>query len=303
MLRWVQAITLGVLLGAGLAAPAFAVAVKVTVNGSPITDAEIAARAKLIALERRGNSNSERTKLATDELINESLEMGEAKRLGIEVTDQQVNAAYLNVARNLKVSADKLTLILTQNGVNPSTLKARLRAGIAWGGVTQKAVAPQVQISDLKLDEEAQKQLDASNSFDYMLKEVLFIIPKGSKVSAATRTAQANQYRKNFSGCDSAVDLSLSYTDAAVRDVGRRHATQLPDAVATELASLPVGGITKPRVVADGVSMLAICSKAQARDATFLKQKLRNQTGQEQFKSDIDTYLQKLKDQASIVYQ
>ena len=75
------------------------------------------------------------------------------------------------------------------------------------------------------------------------------------------------------------MDLSLNFTDAAVRDVGRRHATQLPDAIAKELAKLNVGGITKPRVVETGVSMLAICAKEAAKDTTFVKNKLRNEQG------------------------
>lgn len=302
MLRAIRMTLLALMVLGGLSAPALADAVKVSVNDTPITSADIIARAGLIKLERRGSTTAERQKLATNELIDEALKMQQADKLGITVSDSQVDSAYLNVARNLRVSKDKLSQILTANGVPPATLKARLRAGIAWSQVTQQAVAPMVQISDLKLDQEAKKELDQTNSYDYLLKEVLFVIPKNSNVSAATRTAQANRYRKDFSGCSSAVKLSLSYTDVAVRDIGRRHATQLPDAVAKELAGLPVGGISKPRVRDSGVSMLAICSKEKARDVTFLKQKLRNKTGKEKLQSKADDYLKKLKDQASIVY-
>jgi peptidyl-prolyl cis-trans isomerase SurA len=302
MLRAIRMIFLALMVFGGLSAPALAAAVAVSVNDMPITSSNIAARAKLIALERRGNSNAERQKLATDELINEAIQMQEAKKLGITVSDAQVENAYLNVARNLRVSAQKLSLILTSNGVPPSTLKDRLRAGIAWSQVSRQAVAPKVQISDLNLDQQAKQELDQTNSYDYLLTEVLFVIPHNSNVSAAARTAQANRYRKDFAGCDSAVKLSLSYTDVAVRDIGRRHATQLPDPLAKELASLPVGGISKPRVVSGGVSMLAICSKEKARDVTFLKQKLRNQTGQAKLQTQADAFLQQLRDQASIVY-
>src|SRR5690606_4322806 len=120
-----------------------------------------------------------------------------------------------------------LLQMLTQSGVNPETLRDRLRSAIAWAGVTESAIMPQVQISDLELDQRAAGQVAAYQSFDYILKEVIFI-GQGS----GARTGQANRYRSSFAGCDSAVDLSLAYTDAAVIDVGRRHATQMPDAIA-----------------------------------------------------------------------
>lgn len=280
-----------------------AASIKVTVNGAEITDTEIAARAGLMRLERRGTSNSDRLKLATTELIDEQLMLQEAQRIGISVTNAQVDEAFLNVARNIKLSSDKLSTLLVGSGVNPNTLKDRLRANIAWNGVVQHQVASQVKVSDLELEKEARAKLQVDTSFDYILKEIRFIIPKGSNDSVSRRTADANQYRKSFQGCDNAVQLSMSYTDAAVLDIGRRHATQLPPAIALELSKLNVGGITKPRVADGGVSMLAICDKASSRDTTFIKSDLRQQAGNDKFKAQVEDYLKKLHDSAAIVYR
>ncbi len=281
-------------------AAALGATVKVTVNEAPITDVQISQRAKLLELERRGNSNSSRATMARKELIDEQLKLQEAKRLGMSPTDEDVTQAFLNVARNMRVSSDNLKRILTQNGVNPQTLKDRLRASIAWGNVTRTAVQQRIQFSERELEQKAAEQLSASDNIDYILKEVLFIIPHDSNISTSRRTAQANQYRRSFQGCDSAVELSLSYTDAAVMDLGRRHATQLPDALADELAGLDVGGITRPRVVDNGLSMLAICSKTVARDLTFVTGKVRQELGTELLKTEAETYLEELRNKASI---
>ncbi len=281
-------------------AAALGATVKVTVNEAPITDVQISQRAKLLELERRGNSASARLGLARQELIDEQLKLQEAKRLGMPATNEDVTQAYLNVARNMRVSSDNLDRILTQNGVNPQTLKERLRASIAWGNVSRTAVQERIQFSERELEQKAAQQLSAADNIDYILKEVLFIIPHDSNISTSRRTAQANQYRRSFQGCDSAVELSLSYTDAAVVDMGRRHATQLPDALADELAGLGVGGITKPRVVDNGVSMLAVCSKTAARDLTFVTGKVRQELGNELLKAEAETYLEELRTKASI---
>lgn len=278
-----------------LVAPAEAATVKITVNGTVITDIQISQRLALLRLERRGTQ-----KAAIEELIKEALQVQEAKRLGFEISEAQVDDAYLQVARQLKVSASNLNKVLTDNGVGTQTLRDRLRANLAWGKVAATAVSARISISEADIDAEAKQKLSASKSFDYILKQVLFLT--GGSGSASKRTAQANQYRKSFKGCDSAVELSLSYTDAAVTDMGRRHATQFPDAIAEELSKLNVGGITKPRVVDGGVVMLAICAKESSDDTTFIANDLRQNAGNGALQAEADKYLAELKAKAQIVY-
>lgn len=274
--------------------PAAAATVRISVNGQGITDYQIDQRTKLLSLEGRSGS-----KAAANELIDEALMLQEAKRLGIEISNAQVDDALLNVARNIRVSREKLGEILEANGVGIETLKDRLRAGLAWQQVVGRAIEPKVQISELELDQQAIQKLESWNSYDYILKEVIFILPGGNG-SASRRTAEASQYRRNFTGCDDAVKLSMSYTDAAVINIGRRHATQMQEPIAKELAGLNVGQITKPRVVENGVSMLAVCSKEEAVDTTFVKGQLRQAQGTEQLKAEAEKYLADLRAKADI---
>jgi peptidyl-prolyl cis-trans isomerase SurA len=294
MSRILGALVLGAVLVLASVLPA-AAAVVVTVNGVPISDVQVAQRLKLFQLEGRSGGQA-----AQDELINEVLMVQEAERLNINITEAQIDEALQNVARNLKVSVDNLRKILTQNGVNEGTLRDRLKAALAWNQVTTMAIMPRIQVSDVDLEQQAIAKLDASMSYDYILKEVIFVMPQGSG-SASGRTSEANQYRKNFQGCESAVQLSMSYTDAAVIDIGRRHATQVPEPIAKELAGLNVGGITKPRVVETGVSMLAVCAKSVAEDTTFIKSNLRAEAGNAQLKGEVEKYLAELRDKAKII--
>jgi len=289
MVRKFAALFLGLVMAAGLAAPALA-AVKVMVNGTPITDVQISQRVKLLALEGGGGAKG-----ATEQLINEVIQIDEAKRIGVTISESQIDSAILTVARNLKMSETNLKKVLTQQGVNLQTLRDRLKASLAWQAVVGQVVNQNVQISDSDLDAKAAGKVTAANSYDYILKEVLFIGGGG-------RSGQANAYRQAFKGCDSAVQLSTKYTDVAVTDVGRRHATQLPEALAKELAGINVGGITKPRVVSNGVSMLAVCSKAEARDLTYIKDSIRQQSGNDQLKVAADQYLKDLRAKARISY-
>jgi len=277
---------------------AHAATVKIVVNGKTITDYDINQRALFMRLERRGKSNADRRNLAEKELIDEALKLAEGRRLGFEANEKAVDKAYTGIAINAKLSVSKLNQILNTAGVQSKTVKDRLRAQFAWQAVVSNVLRQKVKISDLDLDLAAKEKLGETSSYDYMLTEIVFLSSAGGSVKS--RTSQANQYRKNFNGCDSAVDLSLSYRDAAVRKLGRRHSTQLPDPVAAELAKLSVGGISKPRTVANGVQMLAICEKTAAEDLTFVKNELRNEVGSEKLESEANNYLEKLRKEASI---
>lgn len=290
--RAASALIVGAVLSFGAALPALAQNVRATVNGTMITDLQVAQRQKLFALE--GNSGGQRG--ALEQLVDEALQIAEAKRIGVTVSNAQVDEALLQIARNMNLSQDRLVGMLQQGGVGMDTLKDRLRAAIAWNAVTEQAIMPQVQISDLQLDQEAAAKVEAYQTFDYILKEVIFV------GAGSGRSGQANSYRSKFSGCDTAVDVSLGFTDAAVIDVGRRHATQLPEAIAKELAGLNVGGITKPRAVETGLSMLAVCEKAQAEDLTFIKSDLRAEAGNSALTGEVATYLANLRKQAKIIY-
>jgi peptidyl-prolyl cis-trans isomerase SurA len=289
MLRFLGAM----LVGLTLLFPAVTVqaATVVTVNGQPISDVQVAQRLALHKIEGKNNRTA-----ALNELIDEALQIQEAERLGFTVSEGDIDDAVLDVARQIKVSASNLAQILTDNGVPMSTLRSRLKANIAWAKVTQAVVSSRVQVSEADIDAQARQKLTAANSFDYILKEVLFIGSNASK-----RTAEANQYKKSFRGCDTAVELSLSYTDAAVRDIGRRHATQFPDALADELSKLNVGGITKPRVVEGGVSMLAVCAKSTSEDTTYIANNIRQDTGTKGMQAEASKYLAEIKAKAQII--
>jgi peptidyl-prolyl cis-trans isomerase SurA len=290
--RAASAMVVGVILSLGAAMPALAQSVRVTVNGTPITDMQVAQRVKLFAIE--GNSGG--TRGATEQLIDEAIQVAEAKRLGITVTNAQIDDALQQIARNMNIGQERLVAMLQQGGVGTETLKDRLRAAIAWNTITEQAIMPQVQISELELDQQAATKVQDYQSFDYILKEIIFV------GNGSGRSGQANRYRSSFAGCNTAVDLSLTYTDAAVIDVGRRHATQMPEAIAKELAGLNVGGITKPRAVQNGLSMLAVCEKTQAEDLTFIKSEMRADQGNEALSGQVANYLADLRKRAKIIY-
>src|SRR5438876_7506974 len=101
--------------------------VVVIVNGDPITALDVEQRAKFIQISNQKAPNRQEV---LNELIDEKLKVREGKRWGVELTDAEVETAYANMGERQHKTAEQLTQDLLKSGVNPNTLKARIRAEV-----------------------------------------------------------------------------------------------------------------------------------------------------------------------------
>jgi peptidyl-prolyl cis-trans isomerase SurA len=109
------------------------------VNGEPITASDVERRLKFDELSTH-RQPSRREVIA--ELIAEKRKLYDARLSGIDVTDSDVDTAYANMARRMKLTAEQLTAALAHAGVDAGTLKQRIRADIAWQHYTRRSPAP-----------------------------------------------------------------------------------------------------------------------------------------------------------------
>src|SRR5579885_3435359 len=99
--------------------------VALLVDGQPITALDIEQRTKFIEMSTHKTPTRQEV---IDGLIDELLEIREAKRYTIDPSDSDVNDAFNNIASNMGVDAQKLSQILANGGASAATLKQRLRA-------------------------------------------------------------------------------------------------------------------------------------------------------------------------------
>jgi peptidyl-prolyl cis-trans isomerase SurA len=94
------------------------------VNGEPVTTLDIAHRAKFLQMSTKKVPTP---KEVMDSLIDEILEVHEAKRFGLDVSEDEVDKAYAGVATRMGIDTQKLTQALVGGGASADTLKRRLR--------------------------------------------------------------------------------------------------------------------------------------------------------------------------------
>lgn len=294
------------LLSAGLGSPALSQsAVKVLVNGQPITTYDIRNRAQLLKLTTRGKSGE---KQAIDELIEERLKLGEAKLRGLKVSDSDVDEAFAKIASRTKLAPNQFVQVLAQNGVDATTLKDRIRAEMAWGRIVRARFKATVDVSEQDVARAVSGQeLDAAarqTISEYKLQPILFVVPSGAGTAAVNqRRSEAVAFRSRFQGCESAVQVAQGLRDVVVKPVVRRSESDLPEDLRAELGGLAIGGISQPEQVEQGVQLLAVCDKQGVAGATKATDEARSELMNERGQLLARRYLRDLRADAVIEYR
>jgi peptidyl-prolyl cis-trans isomerase SurA len=274
------------------------------VNGQPITTLDVEHRGKFILMTTKKPPTR---KEILDSLIDEILEVNEAKRFTLDVPDSEVDNSYSGVAKRMGLDAPKLTQILVNGGASEDTLKRRLRAQIAWTNLVRGRYKSSLEIRDK--DVEAQLQLHKTSEksdvgYEYIMRPVVLIVPRGSPDAAyETRKREAEALRSRFVNCNDGVTFARALPDVAVRDQVSKYSADLAQQLRQILDGTAIGHLTPPETTAEGVQMFAICDKKETKSDTPEMREIRDQMLQQKFGAQAKRYLDNLRRQAMIEYK
>jgi len=282
--------------------PALAQQVAVIVNGSPITTYDIEQRMKFNTLSTHKTASRQEI---IEELIDEKLKVQVLQRYKQEITDGEVDKAYDNMAKRMRLAPEQLTQALAHAGVDAQTLKSRIRADIAW----QQIVRGKFQSSLEVRDKDVFAKLKSSNKeddkqevgYEYQLRPILFILPPGASTEAIdARKREAEGLRARFENCNDGLAFARALRDVAVRDLIVKSSADLPPEMRKLLDEVAVGKLTSPDVTPQGIQMFALCAKNENKLDSAASREVRNEMFAEQFQAKSKRFLVELRKQAMI---
>jgi peptidyl-prolyl cis-trans isomerase SurA len=287
------------------AAPAQAQQVLVMVNGDPITAYDVEQRIKLSQLSGQKGADRQAT---IQELIDEKLKIQLLKRFMMEGMDQDVENAYANMARRMRTTPSAFTEQLAKSGINSATLKSRIRAEITWNQIVRSRYQTSLQISDKEvLAKMETNKPDESKmvGYDYTLRPIVFIVPRGSPpVFVEARKKEADALKARFQSCEEGIPLARGLRDVAVRAPIVKSSTDLAPELRAILDKTEMGKLSAPELTTQGIEVYALCGKKQsAADNTPGRKEVRDELYSEQFKTLSARYLKELRGQAMIEYK
>lgn len=278
--------------------PAVASTIKYVVNDIPITTGDIQHRAAFLRLQHRKGS-------ASDEMIDQTLKMAEARRLGIRISDKQVDDAYARFATNNKMQLAQLDAIMAKAGVTKEHFKEYIRAQMAWNqavGARYRAEAGGTNSNEDVVRKMLDKNGNKPSATEYMLQQVIFVVPAAERsATLGKRKREAEAMRDRFNGCSTTREFAKGLIDVTVRDLGRVLAPQLPPDWAEQIKKTKTGGATPVRETDRGVEFIGICSAREVSDDKAAQLVLQSEGNGDKSDELSGKYLKELKAKARIV--
>ncbi|MBL8264595.1 MAG: peptidylprolyl isomerase [Xanthomonadaceae bacterium] len=185
-----------------------------------------------------------------ERLILIKLQTASAERTGLRVSDEEVNAAVANIARQNNLSSDQLRQQLARDGISLVDFRNSLREEITVQRLRQRFAQQQVDISEAEVD--AAMAVQGSGSAQYRLSHILVALPEGATAE------QIATGEKKIEGIKALLDKGeMEFSAAAVRysdspnaleggDLGWRSLDQVPTSFGNTIRTMQRGQIVGP---------------------------------------------------------
>ena len=256
----------------------------VIINGEVITGTDVDQRVALVVAASGGKiapEELERLRLQVlRNLMDETLQIQETKSQDMVVSDDEVDASYVRIARqNFGQDPKALDAYLAKIGSSGNSLKRQIRGELSWQRLLRRNVNPFVNVSDDEVRETIKRQEQAKGTEEYRVGEI-FLYANSENHDAVGKNALkiVEQLKQGGSFVAYARQYSEASTAPVGGDLGWVKLGMLPTELQTSVAALESGQLVGPVEVRGGYSIVLLIDKrkvltADPRDALLsLKQ-------------------------------
>jgi peptidyl-prolyl cis-trans isomerase SurA len=244
------------------------------VNDSPITSFDLRQRA-LFILATTGAQVTEETfrqaaGQALNSLINERLQLQEAKKFSVEMDDAEVDRIVARQAQENGATLQQFYGELAQIGVSAASYRDRTRAEVLWQRIVSGRFNSRVRISDQRIDDMLAQIAANASMPQFLVSEIYLEVSDPSEMADTLAGAQTliNQMRGGVPFPRQAQEFSFAPSAAAGGDLGWVSATELRPEVAAALQTLETGQISAPIQVEGGVMIVGLREKRAGAQLT-----------------------------------
>lgn len=228
------------------------------VNNTPITQVQVN---QMINSAPPAQAPTEQ--MALTALINQTLQLAVAKRLGITVSDSDVNNAITNIAKQNHMTVMQMKAKVTQN-MSWSAYKKQIQQQMILTKVQQQAVQGKVSVTRKSVDDFLKAhgdQLGLQTKYQYSD----LLIPVTAKVNQAKAVAYAKQVDSAWKPGVNLSTLSQKLPETVnasmLLDQQWQTPDNIPDVFIAKLNTLSKGHLSAPIITGNGVHVLQLDNK------------------------------------------
>lgn len=222
------------------------------VNDEVISMLDLFMRTRLVALSSgiqvTPESQSRLQQQVLRRLIDERLQLQEAARLSITISDEEVTEALDEIAGRNKMSSEQFEAMLKRSQILPSALQEQVKAGLAWRRVMRVRLVPTIVIADEEVDDVVARLEAGLGGSQINLSEIYLEIDSVQVEDEVRREAVGLLEELRGGGDFSALagQFSQSATAAKGGNIGWIEESQLPEELASAVRGMRPGEVNGP---------------------------------------------------------
>jgi peptidyl-prolyl cis-trans isomerase SurA len=196
-------------------------------------------------------------------LIDEKLEMQEAKRLNVKVTDKELQDSLSRLEAQNKIPPGGLDAYLQQRRIDPASLRDQITAAIAWAKLVRRKLASSVNVSEEEINEAMVRLQQNEGQPLNRVGEIFLAVDDPRQNDEVRRLAERlfEQLRQGASFSAVAQQFSQSATAAVGGDVGWVPAGQLGPELSKVVEQLQRGEVAPPIRASGGYYVLMLIDR------------------------------------------
>lgn len=222
------------------------------VNDEVISVYDLVSRLRMVMVSSRLPDSPENRRRLVPQilqgLINEQLQIQEAKRLNLKVTDKELQEAIANLAQQNNVAPGEFGEFLRSAGLEIATVVAQVRANFAWQKVVAQRIRPRLRVSDEEVDEVLRRISLNQGSRQYQISEIFLSVDSPDQGQSVSDTAErlTKQIRDGADFGSLAKQFSQSGSASSNGDVGWVQRGQILEELEEVLERMGPGDVSDP---------------------------------------------------------
>ena len=198
-------------------------------------------------------------------LIDERLQMQEAERLDIKVSEEQISGALGEIAQRNKMSPERFGKMLESRGILPEALQTQIHAQLTWQLLIARRLRPSVIVSNDEIDEVVERIEANRGTVERLVSEIFLAVESAVNESRVRANAERLFEQLRAGAKFGALARQFSDSAAAARGggLGWVQEGQLSTELDLALASMAPGQLSRPIRTINGFHILLLRQQRQ----------------------------------------
>ena len=236
------------------------------VNNEIITNLDLENRLKMaLDLSKLPNEEEIKNKLkprVLDGLINETLKIQEANRLGVFVTNQEVTEQINRLERRLGIEQNTLLSSYKQKDIPSITILNQIRSQLLWEKLLYNIVISKVRVSEKQISDTFDLLVSKSGEIEYSISEI-FISLDNVEAEQRINSIYSKLNSNNF------LLLAEQFSDGIVSNSNPRNnwtrESLLDQDIQSSVSNLDIGEISRPIKTSAGYYIILLNDKRKTK--------------------------------------